>query len=192
MKKLTALMLIAASFAASASLAFEDRKETFSTTISDSLGKGDIYGEIVTTVKHTKEDYLVNKRMKIVRRDASGKEIWKVQDFIEDCPVDTTLQILKPVSLTDLNDNGLKEVWMVYKLACRGDITPADMKIIMYEGKTKHAVRGSMKPPRDAEGEILPNDGAHNADENMKKAHSDVREHAEYIWRSYEEENFTD
>ena len=81
---------------------------------------------------------------------------------------------------------------MVYKLACRGDVSPADMKIIMYEGKTKHAVRGTMKLPAELQGEMTSSYGSHTADENMKKAYPVFREHAEYIWKNRETDAFDD
>lgn len=190
-------MLLAASVAVSAAIssvafAVEDQKETFSITINDKLGRGDVYGEIITTLKYDQDEYLITKKLKIARRDAKGKEIWKVQDFVDKCPLDATLQMIRPLSLTDYDDNGLKEVWMVYKLACRGDVSPADMKIIMYEGKTKHAVRGTMKLPQELQGEMTQSYGSHTADENMKNAYPVFRDHAEYIWKNREIDAFDD
>ncbi len=196
MKFLTPMLLAAAVTVSaaipSAAFAVEDQKETFSITINDKLGKGDVYGEIITTVKYDQEEYLITKKLKIARRDSKGKEIWKVQDYVNECPLDATLQMVRPLSLTDYDDNGLREIWMVYKLACRGDVSPADMKIIMYEGKTKHAVRGTMKLPMELQGEMTQSYGSHTADENMKKAYPVFREHAEYIWKNREIDAFDD
>jgi hypothetical protein len=33
----------------------------------------------------------------------------------------------------------------MYKTACHGDVSPCDMKIIMYEGTNKYAMRGQNK-----------------------------------------------
>jgi hypothetical protein len=189
--KIVKFMLLAASVTAavsSAVLAVENQKETFSITINDKLGRGEIYGEIITTVDHTKEEYEISKKLKIARRDSTGKEIWKVQDFVNECPLDTTLQLVRPINLTDFDENGLKEVWLVYKMACRGDVSPAKMKIIMYEGKNKYAMRGSMKLPIEAAEAMSPDDGAHTADENLKK--SEFFDHAEYIWKHHEVESY--
>ncbi len=191
--KILKLMLLAASVAAtavssSAAFAVENQKETFSITINDKLGKGEIYGEIITTVEHTQDDYQISKKLKIARRDSKGKEIWKVQDFVNECPVDTTLQLVRPVNFTDIDENGLKEVWMVYKMACRGDVSPAKMKIIMYEGKNKYAMRGNMRLPVEAAEAMSPDDGVHSADENLKK--SEFLDHAEFIWKHHEVESY--
>ena len=191
--KILSPMLLAAAVSVSAAVpsaafAAEDQKETFSITINDKLGKGDVYGEIITTVKYDQEEYLITKKLKIARRDSTGKEIWKVQDFVNECPLDTTLQLVRPINLTDFDENGLKEVWLVYKMACRGDVSPAKMKIIMYEGKNKYAMRGSMKLPIEAAEAMSPDDGAHTADEKLKK--SEFFDHAEYIWKHHEVESY--
>ena len=71
---------------------------------------------------------------------------WKLYDFIKDCPVDIEANFIKNTfSVTDLNKNGVAEVWLMYKTACHGDVSPANMKIIMYEDNKKHAVRGTNK-----------------------------------------------
>lgn len=69
--------------------------------------------------------------------------IWKVYDFISDCPVDIEATFIKnTLQVTDLNKNGIAEIWLMYKTACRGDVSPSDMKVIMYEGLKKYAMRG--------------------------------------------------
>ena len=165
----------------------EKVKETFSTTISDKLGSGDVYGEITTTNNITDESYITNKEMKIVRRDSKGNEIWKVQDFVRDCEVSADLELVAPIRLTDIDENNLKEVWMIYKLACRGDVSPANMKIIMYEGTRKHAVRGGMRLdlPEELGGTVT---GSHEADDAMRKAHEEIYRHSELLWNLYDRE----
>jgi hypothetical protein len=69
---------------------------------------------------------------------------WKVYDFVSDCPVDLTASF-NDFRISDADKNGIAEVWMVYKTACRGDVSPAEMKIIMYENGKKHAMRGTEK-----------------------------------------------
>ncbi len=172
-------------FALPALSAPEEEKETFSITVNDKLGKGEIFGTITTKIYDTAQDYYQDKTLKIVRKDQNGKQVWKVQDFVKECPVDTTLQMVKPIHLTDLNDNGLAEVWMIYKLACRGDVSPADMKIIMYEGTTKHAVRGNMRI-NGVENLTDSVNSQHTLDANMKNAHEYIREHAEDLWKKNE------
>ena len=71
---------------------------------------------------------------------------WKVYDFISDCPVDIEASFIKnTLQVTDLNNDGEGEVWIMYKTVCHGDVSPCDMKIIMYQGKQKFAMRGTNK-----------------------------------------------
>jgi hypothetical protein len=75
---------------------------------------------------------------------------WKVYDFIKECPLDVDVTLLggthsKGISVTDLDNDNDAEVWIGYRTVCRGDVSPATVKIIMYEGKSKHAVRGTSK-----------------------------------------------
>ncbi len=73
-------------------------------------------------------------------------QTWSVYDFIADCPVDIEAQFVKNAfQVTDLNDDGVGEVWIMYKTSCRGDVSPSDMKIIMYQGQQKFAMRGQDK-----------------------------------------------
>jgi hypothetical protein len=71
---------------------------------------------------------------------------WQTYDFIKDCPVDLEAQYVpNTFAVTDLNKDGKAEVWLMYTTACRGDVSPPDMKIIMHEGAKKYAIRGTKK-----------------------------------------------
>ena len=75
-----------------------------------------------------------------------SKNTWKVYDFIKDCPVDIVAEFVqKECRVTDLNNNGTAEIWLLYKTVCHGDVSPLEMKIIMYEGPQKYALRGENK-----------------------------------------------
>ncbi|AWK04890.1 hypothetical protein HYN56_11885 [Flavobacterium crocinum] len=74
------------------------------------------------------------------------KQAWRVYDYISDCPVDIVASFVKDTfQITDLNNDGIAEVWLMYKTVCHGDVSPCDMKIIMYEGAQKYAMRGENK-----------------------------------------------
>jgi hypothetical protein len=81
-----------------------------------------------------------------VEKSGSWSQLWKVNDFINDCPVDVTLEFIGgSLGITDLNNDGIGESTFLYKMACRGDVSPCDMKLIMHEGDVKYAIRGTMK-----------------------------------------------
>jgi hypothetical protein len=71
---------------------------------------------------------------------------WKITDFVKDCPVDIeAIFIPNTCQITDLNKDSVAEVWLMYKTACHGDVSPCAMKIIMHQGKQKFAIRGRNK-----------------------------------------------
>ncbi len=71
------------------------------------------------------------------------KQNWKIYDFIKDCPVDIEASFLKnTLNVTDLNNDGIGEIWIMYKTVCHGDVSPYTMKIIMYQEKLKLVMRG--------------------------------------------------
>lgn len=73
-------------------------------------------------------------------------QTWRVYDFISDCPVDIEAEFIKnSFQVTDLNKDGISEIWIMYKIVCHGDVSPCDMKIIMYHGQQKFAMRGQNK-----------------------------------------------
>jgi len=74
------------------------------------------------------------------------RQTWKLYDFIRDCPVDIEATFIKQsLQVTDLNNDDVGEIWIMYKTACHGDVSPSEMKIIMYEADKKFAVRGRNK-----------------------------------------------
>lgn len=81
-----------------------------------------------------------------IEKGTELEQQWKVYDFEKDCPLDILASFSKEsVQLTDLNKNGIPEIWMIYKTYCKGDVSPSTMKLIMYEGKQKYAMRGTSK-----------------------------------------------
>ena len=75
----------------------------------------------------------------------SFKLLWKIYDFIKDCMFDVTLDFINnSLSITDLDNNGYAESTFLYKLACRSDVSPAMLKLMMHEDDNKYALRGEM------------------------------------------------
>ncbi len=69
--------------------------------------------------------------------------VWDMYDAEKKCIFDITCEFVDH-NVTDLDNDSLKEVMIMYKLCCRSDVSPATMKLIMREGKTKYALRGKM------------------------------------------------
>lgn len=73
--------------------------------------------------------------------------VWKLFDEERDCPFDLSLELLPGTTeVTDLDGDGTSEVTLVYKKACRSDVSPANMKLILREEDAKYALRGEMCP----------------------------------------------
>jgi hypothetical protein len=106
---------------------------------------------------------------------------WKINDYIKDCPVDLKANYIKHTfAVTDLNEDGKAEVWLMYKTVCHGDVSPSDMKIIMFEAGNKYAVRGTNKV------KVSENDymgGEYKFDDALKKAPQVFRQYAEQLWK---------
>lgn len=113
-------------------------------------------------------------------------QTWRVKDFIADCPVDITASFVKNTfKITDLNKNGIAEVWLMYKTVCHGDVSPSNMKIIMYEGNNKYAMRGENKVQvgSDVNDKASFIGGEYKLDANFKNGPKVFREYAQNLWK---------
>lgn len=108
---------------------------------------------------------------------------WKVYDFEKECPLDILASFSKEsVQLTDLNKNGIPEIWMIYKTYCKGDVSPSTMKLIMYEGKQKYAMRGTSKV-RVTEKEFV--GGEYKFDKAFEASTSAIKKFAQQLWKKF-------
>jgi hypothetical protein len=79
-----------------------------------------------------------------VQSGGAWQKEWEVKDRVDDCEVDATCEFLpNSFTITDNDGNNLGEVTFLYKLSCKGDVSPDEKKLIMYEGANKYAIRGS-------------------------------------------------
>lgn len=107
---------------------------------------------------------------------------WKIYDYIKDCPVDIEANFIKnTLKITDLNNDGIGEIWIMYKTVCHGDVSPSDMKIIMYQGKQKFAMRGENKV-RISKKESV--GGKYTFDKAFNEAPKEFRNFAINLWNT--------
>ena len=117
----------------------------------------------------------------------SARLIWKVYDFNNECPLDLDLYFIdKTFAVTDLDKNGIAEVWLMFKNACHGDVSPVTTKIIMYEAGKKYALRGESKVKVSAT-EFM--GGNFTLDNNFKNGNMAFRQYAEKLWSQNRIEN---
>jgi len=69
---------------------------------------------------------------------------WELNDAQRSCAFDISLKLLSSPIITDLDNNGINEATFIYKMGCRSDVSPLEMKIIVRNNKEKYALRGSM------------------------------------------------
>jgi hypothetical protein len=72
------------------------------------------------------------------------KQLRLVRDGVGGCEYDLTAEFLPgSVTVTDVDSDGAPELTFAYDLACRSDVSPATRKLLVLEGKDKHALRGT-------------------------------------------------
>lgn len=115
---------------------------------------------------------------------------WQVHDFVDDCPLDLEARFLpKALTVTDLDQDGTAEVWLVYRTTCQGDVSPSTQKIILYEGPRKYAVRGTS---RIALGGGQHDGGTYTLDAAWAAAPATFRQHAAQLWQQHRDERLSE
>lgn len=75
-----------------------------------------------------------------------AKQLWAFQEIELNCPLATLLEFIDgSFHITDLNNDGVVEVWFAYRGGCSGDIAPWAMSVVMYEGNKKYTMNGEVK-----------------------------------------------
>lgn len=73
------------------------------------------------------------------------EEVWALDEEEKSCPFDITSQFIpNSTTVTDLDKNGIAEIKLQYALACRSDVSPAAMKLVIYENGVKYGLNGLM------------------------------------------------
>jgi|SRR6185503_7536740 len=106
---------------------------------------------------------------------------WQMHDFFNDCPLEEVVNYIPGTfAVTDLNNDGKAEVWLMYLVACRSDVSPGSLKIIMHEGNKKYAMRGENRV------NDLPNKyvgGRYTFDDAFKAGPKPFRDYAQQLWK---------
>ncbi|MFC0775355.1 M949_RS01915 family surface polysaccharide biosynthesis protein [Terrimonas alba] len=115
----------------------------------DKLGENILITSTVKPLMDNKEGEAVSSieihAFHFVKKDSVYKLLWRISDSESNCPFDLTAEFIKgSTSISDLDKDGIAETIVQYKLACRSDVSPAFMKLIMHEDTVKYALRGNM------------------------------------------------
>jgi hypothetical protein len=82
-----------------------------------------------------------------IKKGDNYKLLWDIYDSERHCTVDLWIGLLpNSIKITDLDNDGITETTMIYKLTCRGDVSPSRMKLLIHENDITMGLRGSMIP----------------------------------------------
>ncbi len=77
------------------------------------------------------------------KKDWEYAPVWIMNETEKSCPFDITCEFIKgSTTITDLDKDGIAEVVVQYRLACRSDVSPAEMKLLMHEDTTNYYLKG--------------------------------------------------
>jgi len=108
---------------------------------------------------------------------------WKVYDFEKDCPFDMNTKFIKDAfSVTDLNNDNIAEIWLMYTTGCRSDISEDVMKVIMYENGKKYAMRGENRV-QAGNNEYF--GGDYTFDTIFRQGPKQFRDYAAQLWKKH-------
>lgn len=80
-----------------------------------------------------------------LRKGKDFELIWSYQDSVVDCMYDYWIGPLEnSISITDLDLNIIFETTIVYSSCCRSDVSPAKMKVIVFDGSKTRILKGTM------------------------------------------------
>jgi hypothetical protein len=118
--------------------------------------------------------------------------LWKLYDLVEICPYDLDATFLpNSLTITDLDGSRIAESTFLYKKGCRSDLSPAQLKLIMHEGKAKYALRGeTMVPGINPEGKLGKIGGQKSIDPGFQRAPKVFLDYALRQWDAFVEEKF--
>ena len=134
-----------------------------------SKGKESDYGDAALYAYH----YTITKD--------SAKLITRVYDVIQECEWDLTMHFVpNTFAITDLDKDGTAEIWLMYILSCRSDVSPDQMKLVMLEGGKKYIARGTAKV-QVSEKEF--DGGEYDFDSAFQRAPAAFRNYAAQLWK---------
>jgi len=107
-----------------------------------------------TTTSKTKGEVTLSTKSIFVDvfsgKDGKFKKIRNVKEVVGKCEWDVVNDFFDTsVAVTDLDGNGQGELTFGYRSACRSDMSPADMKVLVLDGSKKYILRGQTSLPRD-------------------------------------------
>ncbi len=122
----------------------------------------------------------------LLQKDNSPSLVWRNIDQVSDCSFrNLTAEYLTQPIITDLDNDGKAETWLVYQLGCRNEPSVAlGMKIILYFGEKNYVLRGL----RLVHHEGKTDGGEMRADNSWLELPSQFRDYVLELWEKYKTE----
>lgn len=122
--------------------------------------------------------------------DADYVASWVMNDEEKLCPVDLTLEFAPgSTTITDVDKNGIAEIKIQHSKACRGDVSPAEMYLDLYENGVKYALKGTMWIQEGPEFKYNVTENDVNI-ENLPKLKDESEEYLRSLGRYQSEKSF--
>lgn len=79
-----------------------------------------------------------------IKKNDKYEYVWGLNEEEKACPVDISCAFIPgSTSISDLNKNGFAEIKVQYAMACRGDVSPATMKLVIRENGVDYGLMGN-------------------------------------------------
>lgn len=76
--------------------------------------------------------------------------ICKSLDFIKACNYDNIVEAREnATTITDINKDGLCEIWFMYSMACTSDVSCRTLKLLLFDQSQKFIVRGTSQASKN-------------------------------------------
>jgi len=143
----------------------------------------------VTTSEDEDGEILSHKALyayRFLNINNKSKEEWCVNHRERECINYPVAEFVKDaLSITDLDNNGIAEIWVIFIASCRGDFSPDKLFITMYENNVEYRMTGERK--LKFAGEVIGGEYTFNQkfrDNNTSQA---FREYGIALWEKYVE-----
>jgi len=78
------------------------------------------------------------------------KLIREFVDYIKDCEFDLMFEYMQDyIKISDLDNNNIGEFTVIYQMTCASDVSPWEIKLLMFENGNKYSIRGTTKVDYD-------------------------------------------
>ena len=110
------------------------------------------------------------------------RQKWNIHDQTMECEFEMVANyVKKSFAVTDLDEDGTAEIWVMYRTGCGIDMKPGNMKVIMHEGGVRYNMRGRVRLKIN---ENKYDGGEYDLDPAFAKGPAVFKEYAVDLWKA--------